>query len=360
MIRVVVLICPSTYAKIVFREAYRMGLMKESYVWITTDAITGETTDLEYDGQLPEFYRGLIGTIPDYGEGRAHLEEFKREYRVYRNRTGDVGLSVPAVMIADGIGMVSRALESVDTTRWNTSRTVTCPDLESLGKAERVWEGGTQIIEQIKRDLYIGLSGDIAFTSEGVTVSNTYTIMNLQRGGFRPVGRWTQEKGLVIHAPLEFLGESRFTPTGLGRSLSGFHLKIGIVPEPPIAYLDTSIPRCNRDPSQNDCWYGWNVDIIERLSIDLNFTFQYVVPRDRKYGGYNEATKHWSGMVGDLVGGRTDMSAALAVNFQRSAYIDYTVSFFEDQAAFIFYEDDHHHKSISNRLIYLVIIIAYL
>ena len=36
------------------------------------------------------------------------------------------------------------------------------------------------------------------------------------------------------------------------------------------------------------CWYGWHPDIVERLARDLNFTYEYVIPSDMTYGGFNE------------------------------------------------------------------------
>ena len=44
-----------------------------------------------------------------------------------------------------------------------------------------------------------------------------------------------------------------------------------------------------------------------------------------------QETKQWSGMVKDLLDHKTDLCLALSINTQRSAFIDFTSSYYEDQ-----------------------------
>eukprot|EP00116_Pleurobrachia_bachei_P005660 sb/3465922/ len=111
------------------------------------------------------------------------------------------------------------------------------------------------------------------------------------------------------------------------------HLRVGIVPEAPIAYLNELC--INTTQSEPECWYGWSPDIIAKLAHDLHFTYEYVRPDDDKYGGLDRETLTWNGMVKDLLDKKTDMTIALAINQDRSTYIDFTSSFFEDQASFV-------------------------
>jgi hypothetical protein len=52
------------------------------------------------------------------------------------------------------------------------------------------------------------------------------------------------------------------------------------------------------------------------------------VPGDSKYGGHNRDTKRWNGMIGDLLGHKTDLTMALSINVERSVWIDFSASFF--------------------------------
>ena len=57
-----------------------MGLMESSFVWIVTDAITGEPETLSYNGSYPSYYQGLLGTVPAYGQNTSTFNTFKDKY----------------------------------------------------------------------------------------------------------------------------------------------------------------------------------------------------------------------------------------------------------------------------------------
>ena len=61
LVRVVALSCEGRHAKTVLRQAHEAGLLKESFIWIVTDGITGSSEELAYNGAFPSYYNGLIG-----------------------------------------------------------------------------------------------------------------------------------------------------------------------------------------------------------------------------------------------------------------------------------------------------------
>jgi len=163
-------------------------------------------------------------------------------------------------------------------------------------------------------------------------MAGRYDIMNFKQSSFTKVGSWDLDNALELEtSQITYLGGGDAAPSGVGNTLTGFHLRIGIVPEPPIAYLDER--SCVNDTSLPSCWYGWNPDIIAKLASDLNFTYEYIPSPDGKWGGFNEETGMWNGMVKSLLDHEIDLSIALSINRARSAVIDYTDSFFEDQVS---------------------------
>ena len=48
-------------------------------------------------------------------------------------------------------------------------------------------------------------------------------------------------------------------------------------------------------------FYGLGIDVVEFLQKTMNFTFSYVLPKDGRFGVYNENERKWNGMVGQLV-----------------------------------------------------------
>ena len=67
--------------------------------------------------------------------------------------------------------------------------------------------------------------------------------------------------------------------------------------------------------------YGFCPNINNILAVDLNFTIKYVEPEDNKYGGHNNATGAWNGMIKDILDGNTDMTG----NQVKMAFTEYVI-----------------------------------
>ena len=51
----------------------------------------------------------------------------------------------------------------------------------------------------------------------------------------------------------------------------------------------------------NACFYGYAIDLLDRLASELKFTYTLYEVRDKKYGSMNEYTREWNGMVKELI-----------------------------------------------------------
>ena len=47
---------------LLYSEANELDLMREGFVWIVTDAITGSPYEMSYSGYYPSFYKGRLGS----------------------------------------------------------------------------------------------------------------------------------------------------------------------------------------------------------------------------------------------------------------------------------------------------------
>lgn len=75
---------------------------------------------------------------------------------------------------------------------------------------------------------------------------------------------------------------------------------------------------------------GTNVQIIQSLAQELNFSVTIYPVADGAFGSYDPATKLWNGVVGDLISQRADIVIAdLAVTSTRSEVIDFTRAIFQ-------------------------------
>ena len=319
--------------------------MENSYVWITTDDITSRSKLLSVDGLFPDYYRGIIGTMP-------HIDVMEDDHMKPYNEddiASESDFLISSVKVSDGLKIIHTSLENLEKTSWNSSPEVNCENTQP-------WIGGKKLYAEIIRTFQEGLANTNTHHDE----SPRYDILNFRSDHIRPIGLWEYNSSETLvdqsHRKVDwterkdivYLGGGRFPPSGFGRSLTGYHLKIGIVPEPPIAFLADN---CVNDTSSPKCWYGWNPDLFEQLATDLNFTYEYVMPDDRKYGGFNRESKRWNGMIGDLIEHKTDISVAMSINIERAKWIEFSASFYEDQAAFVVNEESA--KSSSNMFFFL-------
>ena len=305
-----------------------MGLMDDSFIWLTTDGITAKPESIAYqNSSYPSFYTGLIGTLPYYGKGSQQYNDLADSYILSGGPASD--LQLPSVKIATALKVLHLSLTELDRGTWGSSPSINC-------ESGTVWEGGRTLYNKIIGNLDAGIHLGLGDPS--------YDIVNFKQDGFIKVGTWDgsglrdvsdEQVPWTGRRDVQFLGGGTASPSGIGSSLTGYHLRIGIVPEPPIAFLK---PECEgQDMASPDCWYGWNPDIIRHLQQDLNFTYEYVRPADNKYGGLDPDTRTWNGMIRDILDRKIDLTIALSINTERSQYIDYTASIFEDQASLIAY-----------------------
>ncbi|KAJ1521276.1 hypothetical protein ONE63_002957 [Megalurothrips usitatus] len=95
------------------------------------------------------------------------------------------------------------------------------------------------------------------------------------------------------------------------------YLRVGIVESVPWAYQEA-----------DGAWTGYCVDFVNRLAEMMDFDHE-LVPGDG-YGERDLSTGRWSGALGDLVAGRTDILAAdLTMTAQREEAIDFVPPYFE-------------------------------
>lgn len=69
-----------------------------------------------------------------------------------------------------------------------------------------------------------------------------------------------------------------------------------------------------------DVWKGYCIDLIEKLSIEMNFKYELVV-KD-KFGSLDPVTNKWNGLIGGLVDGvsRIYSSRYVVIDFRTFIY----------------------------------------
>ena len=323
--RVVVLNCEARYGKVVLREAHRMNLLTDGYVWIVTDGITGNPEHLKENGRYPSYLEGLIGISHALYTNSDEFRHFKDHF-LKENQNLNVHHITPGLAkLYDTVQIIGRTLKSLK----DNGEKISFPNATCQNDS---WIHGEKLFRGFTEQILNGASGPLSFDSKGNRKIAKYDVVNFVHPGyFNKIGIW--ESGLQMlykqnSDVVRFLGQvhrdDAEVPSGLPNSLNGHHLKVGVTYSPPFAFKKTG------ECVGNNCWEGVCPEIIKDFAAQLNFTYEFMMPDDRKFGSLNKTTETWSGLIGDLLSHRTDLIAIdLSVSYQRKEYIDFTVSFMD-------------------------------
>lgn len=79
----------------------------------------------------------------------------------------------------------------------------------------------------------------------------------------------------------------------------------------------------------NDQYEGFVIELIDKLSLRLNFNYTFILQEDRDYGSAINET-HWSGMIGELMADNADLAITdLTVTSDRELAADFTMPFMD-------------------------------
>lgn len=109
------------------------------------------------------------------------------------------------------------------------------------------------------------------------------------------------------------------------------YYRIGIVEGIPWTYRkkDPISGRFVLDENNQPLWLGYCIDFIKALSIEMNFTYDLVLPTTGTFGE-RISESSFNGAIGDLIVGETDMIvAALKMTAEREEVIDFVAPYFE-------------------------------
>ncbi|XP_043909948.1 glutamate receptor ionotropic, NMDA 3B [Protopterus annectens] len=321
--------CEKETSKLVFQVAQDSGLLMQDVHWMVGHPVSAE--DLQTEG-LP---LGLLA----YGKVfEPSIEHF----------------------IQDAIELITRAISNAVYIR---------PDLALIQSMvncnDRHMEGTISSGQYLSRFLastsFQGTTGDVYVTNTTcIHTDHHYHIWTLRRdavGGptWVTVGSWQNGKLEIEAGILQDQYQTRKYRNG---GSSRMKLRVVTLVEHPFVFTrkvdeDGTCPAGQMclDPHTNDsaildsfykdlnsenasvplefkkCCYGYCIDLLEKLSEDLNFEFELYIVGDGKYGGWKNG--RWTGLVGDLLSGAAHMAVtSFSINSARSKVIDFTSPFF--------------------------------
>lgn len=186
----------------VFNEANELGMMKDGYVWIISDAMTNELNS--FDSSSIDFMQGVIGVKP-YVPQTDELLNFTSRWKTSFQRNNPtvsniLPLNVFGLWAYDSATALAMAMENLvngsnvnlDFRESNVTRNPNTTDLDTI----RVSISGSNLLREILNTTFRGLSGNFEIF-DGQLQSPAYEIVNVIGTREKSVGFWTRDKGFV-------------------------------------------------------------------------------------------------------------------------------------------------------------------
>ncbi|XP_078618356.1 glutamate receptor 2-like [Branchiostoma floridae x Branchiostoma japonicum] len=334
--RIIVLHCLASYAAEIVREASTMDMTGAGWAWVVSDGITSYASDL-YDTSngtvtVPDYLQGLLGPIALSTNG-ALSEDFMAKWRaadpaVYPG-AGVADIGPYTARWADAVLALAKALRNLQ----DDSVTVTPQPLDCGcdGSESQPWADGATMLQYLKQVETDGVTGYIRFDSAAARVDAEYNIVSLKSDGWQNVGTWNLSAGLNIHsdADIRFAGGVT-TVVPYISDLSNKTLRVVTIAADGFVEI-SDVDRDGNNVTGNDRFQGFCMDLFSWLSTELGFKYEYYEVEDGQYGIYNSETGKWSGLVGDVVDGKADISVAImSITSPRQAVADFTLPFYDN------------------------------
>ncbi|XP_071746528.1 glutamate receptor ionotropic, kainate 2 isoform X2 [Lepeophtheirus salmonis] len=319
----IILDCLITTVPDVLKQAQQVGIMTayHSYLITSLDLHTIELEDFKYGGTNITAFRLVDPTsdvvksvVQDWvlGELRYGRKIPFHEKSIRPNSTiHPNAIATETALVYDAVQLFARALTDLDRSQNIQITPLDCVDGEP-------WQHGTSLLNYMKLVEAEGLTGKIQFDSEGFRSNFDLEIIELKKDGLNKVGVWNKETGANF---------TRNFTEAYSEIVESLHNKTLIITtiltEPYSMYKENS-----EALTGNARFEGYNVDLIDEISKILGFNYSFHMVEDGTYGSYDEKTKTWSGMIGELLSQKADLAVAdLTITYEREQGVDFTMPF---------------------------------
>ncbi|XP_042364863.1 glutamate receptor ionotropic, NMDA 1a isoform X1 [Plectropomus leopardus] len=320
--RVIILSASEEDAAAVYKAARFLNMTGSGYVWLV-----GER---EMSGKaLSEAPDGLIGLQLINGKNEsAHIN--------------------------DAVAVVAQSIQELF-----EKENITEPPRGCVGNTN-IWKTGPLFKRVLMSSKYPeGLTGRVEFNDDGDRKYAHYSILNYQKSRLIQVGIYNGTQ-VVMNNQRKIIWPGGETEKPQGFQMST-RLKIVTIHQEPFVYVKPTQPdgTCKEEMTLNgvlikkvictgpnetipgnlsgrpivpQCCYGFCIDLLIKLAMTMNFTYEVHLVADGKFGTQervnNSNKKEWNGMMGELLGGLADMIVApLTINNERAQYIEFSKPF---------------------------------
>ncbi|XP_075488672.1 glutamate receptor 2.8-like isoform X2 [Primulina tabacum] len=250
-------------AERLFKKAKEMKMIESGYVWIITDSISSLVHSM--NASVISSMQGVVGVRRYFSEMTQDFHNFHERFtEVFRKKYPEEKNFEPGIL----------ALQAYDVTR-------------TVGSAMNKGSyNGSQIIENIQKTDFLGLSGKILFVERKLAPIIRFQIVNVIGRSYRELGYWSDQLGFSpdadnttgYNSSMEILGHV-FWPGGPWTTPRGWDLptisnpmRIGV----PNGSLTNKFVNIEYDPSTGTrIFSGFSLQVFDRTAKNLKYSLPY-------------------------------------------------------------------------------------
>ncbi|XP_056644489.1 glutamate receptor ionotropic, kainate 2-like isoform X4 [Diorhabda sublineata] len=254
----------------------QMNDYKYHYLFTTFDMETFDLEDFKYNFVNITAFRIVDTEDISVKEILRSMSksQFNRDLRLLNSTF----IQAEAALIYDSVFVFAIGLQTLEQSHTLKLSNLSCDK-------EQPWDGGLSLINYINSVELKGLSGPIEF-KEGRRIKFKLDLLKLKQPALVKVGEWQPVTGVNITDRAAFFDSGTMN----------FTLVVTTILETPYVMMHTT-----NNYTGNNRFYGFCIDILDRISQEVGFDYLLDLVPDRKYGARDPSTGLWNGMVLQLM-----------------------------------------------------------
>jgi len=318
----IVLDCSSKNIPRILSHAQQVGMLTEyqSYLITNLDLHTVNLEDFKYEGARITALR----LVNSYNETQQTAIQEQLHDKVLPMQT-------EAAVIYDSLLLWAKALTSLARSKNIEISTLDC-------ETEGFLEYGRSLINFMKMEESVGLTGRIKLNDFGFRTDFDLEIVELKTEGLRKMGFWNP-----THEAQFYTQVNKRDITS--RDIRNKMLIVSTILNAPFC-MRKEIDEiwvngtCNR--SFEECYEGYTLDLVKELAKEAKFRYTFKLVSDGQHGQYDEKKQQWSGLIGELESQKADLAVAdMVITSEREQVIDFTTPFMNTGIT-ILYQKEHY------------------
>ncbi|XP_030751457.1 glutamate receptor ionotropic, kainate 2-like isoform X6 [Sitophilus oryzae] len=281
----------------------QMNDYKYHYVFTSFDIETFDLEDFKYNFVNMTAFRIVDIDQMAVREVLRDMGKFQANQEISMINTSFI--KADAALMYDSVYVFAIGLQTLEQSHSLKLSNVSCDK-------EQPWDGGLSLINYINTVEFKGLTGPIEF-KEGKRIRFKLDLLKLKQHALVKVGEWHPGTGVNITDRNAFFDHGNMNVT----------LVVTTILETPYVMMHAW-----KNYTGNGRFYGFCVDILEKIGEKVGFDYLLDLVPDGKYGAFDPETGLWNGMVRELMMHKADLAVgSMTINYARESVIDFTKPF---------------------------------